>query len=96
MKPALLPLARIDLICEQEELYTRDEIISSIRKIVAEYAQPPNNAALSVHTERAVMKKFWCWLRNHPYPWIRVCEQEEWPFNSAPPSKCSNCGSRWR
>lgn len=31
-------LARIDLIYEQEELYTREEIITAIRRIVAEGA----------------------------------------------------------
>jgi hypothetical protein len=38
------------------------------------------------------LRRIWCYLRNHPYPWVLICEPEDWPFNSMPPSKCSNCG----
>jgi hypothetical protein len=45
------------------------------------------------------MKRLWCWLRGHPYPWIRDAEDEadfstgNYRPNIAPPSHCSNCGS---
>ena len=29
-------IERIDLLCEQEELYTRDELVAAIRRICAE------------------------------------------------------------
>jgi hypothetical protein len=44
------------------------------------------------------MKRFWCWLRNHPYPWVQNPEDVElylagnYVPNIAPPSHCSNCG----
>ncbi|MET4210477.1 hypothetical protein ABIB95_005310 [Bradyrhizobium sp. LA2.1] len=41
---------------------------------------------------QSIMKRLWCWLRSHPYPWVYVCEPEDWILNSSPPSKCSNCG----
>lgn len=42
--------------------------------------------------EREMIKRFWCYLRGHPYPWIPAYTTEEWPYNSIPPNKCSNCG----
>jgi len=39
-----------------------------------------------------MLKKLWCWLRNHPYEWIPICSEEDWHLNSLPPDKCSNCG----
>jgi hypothetical protein len=41
-----------------------------------------------------MLKRFWCWLRDHPYPRELVCGQEEWPFNSTPPRLCTHC-RRW-
>jgi hypothetical protein len=45
-----------------------------------------------------MLRKLWCWLRNHPYPWVQNPEDVElylagdYRPNIAPPSHCSNCG----
>lgn len=42
--------------------------------------------------ETTMLKRLWCYFRGHPYPWVYICEPDDWILNSMPPSKCSNCG----